>query len=61
MFVVLWVGGGGDSGKMGTYLCSEPEECGGETEVRGGEEGGGGEVEGEEDYVPEEILEGEVN
>ena len=32
-----------------TYLRSDPQSCGGETETGGGEEAGVGEVEGEED------------
>ena len=36
-------------GKFFTYLGGEPEDCGGETETRGGEEGGVGEVDGVED------------
>lgn len=31
------------------YLCSDPQGCGEEAEAGGGEEGGVGEVEGEED------------
>ena len=60
---VGWDRDGGEwkRGEMGTYLCSEPEKCRGETDAGRREEGGGGEVEGEEDYVPEKILEGKVN
>ncbi len=47
--------GGGRGGEK-TYLCAEPESGGGEAERGRGEEGGLGEVEGEEDEVPEEIL-----
>ena len=42
-----------------TYLCGDPQNRGGETEAGRGEEAGVGEVEGEEDQVPEEILRGE--
>ncbi len=41
-----------------TYLRAEPESGGGEAERGRGEEGRVGEVEGEEDEVPEEILRG---
>lgn len=42
----------------GAYLCSDPQSGGGEAEAGRGEEGRVGEVEGEEDHVPEEILRG---
>ena len=40
-----------------TYLRAHPQACGCEAEFRPGEEGGGGEVEGEEDDIPDEVLE----
>lgn len=47
-------------GEMGgaTYLCSNPQDCGGETEAGRGKQARVGEVEGQEDHVPEEILVG---
>lgn len=41
-----------------TYLCGDPESCGGETEAGRGQKAGMGEVEGQKDHVPEEILQG---
>ena len=41
----IYYKGGGER----TYLRRDPEGCGCETEARGGEEAGVGEVEGEED------------
>ena len=38
------------------YLCTDPEACSVQAELWRGEEGGRGEVEGEKDEVPEEIL-----
>lgn len=53
----LMMGGKSRSRKEGrAYLRADPQGRGRETEFRVGEEGGGGEVEGEEDDVPEEIL-----
>lgn len=52
----MWGGGGFKSKERKTYLCRDPQGGGGETEAGGGEEGRVGEVEGEEDGVPEEIL-----
>lgn len=49
--------GGWECGKT-TYLCGEPESCGGETEGGRGQKAGMGEVEGQKDHVPEEILRG---
>jgi len=51
--VGMW--GGGE-----TDLCSYPERCGEEASTGRGEEGGVGEVEGEEGEVPEEVLLGGV-
>jgi len=50
--LLCWVGGGAGGwggGIKGTYLGHYPEEGGCEAEARRGEEGGAGEVQGEED------------